>query len=342
MTWATELQKIRYYLRDPNAKIWTNDLLLNLFNQAQNELQQRSQLLEDVTSIELPPEFGSSYTHDWEWGFIEGSKYRALKNQGNNFSYCYQWEIQENFGEEADISDVGCNYTQPFEAFLGLTSNTPPAIPLPVNLHHIKNMYHDREPLSRVSKKDLTNTDSSYLTREGEPIAYYFDDEVSNTFYLYGRPSTVTWTDDADSGMVNSVEDDTTGSETGTITKRTGSVLSGENGIVVDVVEDDDNITVIYDISPSDVTGLGDDLDFPSYLTKYIRYRVLELAYGANTDGRIESLAGYWRNRARIGLEFVNQFKIKRHRDRNYQLSLNNPSRKRNFKHARLPDTYPQ
>lgn len=61
MTWANELNILRRYLRDPSQNIWTNDFLRNLYNQAQNELQQRTWLLEDVTNIQLPPEFAVSY-----------------------------------------------------------------------------------------------------------------------------------------------------------------------------------------------------------------------------------------------------------------------------------------
>ena len=45
MTVANEIEAIRYYLRDPWSKIWSNSLLFGLYTQAQNELQQNTNLL---------------------------------------------------------------------------------------------------------------------------------------------------------------------------------------------------------------------------------------------------------------------------------------------------------
>lgn len=342
MTWATELNIIRRYLRDADQNIWSNDLLRGLYNQAQNELQQRTGILEDVTNIRIPPEFQGSYMYDYEWGYLDGSnKYQCLRNQGNNFSFCYRWEVQENYGTAGDTADEGTNYTHPFEAYTSETPGTPPPHPFPQNLHTIKGMYHDRCPLPYETKKNITRDDPSWVTRTGAVLAYYVDDQVSNHFYLYGKPSTVTWEDDAGQGMVTSVEDDTTDSEEGIITQRTGSLLSDELGPAIDVISDDDNILIVYDVTPTEINGLGDTTDFPAYLNKYIRYRVLQLAYGANTDGRIESLSNYWGERAKVGLDIVKRFRNNRYKDRDYVMVTQGMGR-RSIRHPRLPDSYPQ
>ena len=342
MAWATELNIIRRYLRDPDANIWSNDLLMGLYNQAQNELQQRSGILEDVAGVYIPPMFNASYMQDWEYGHISGTaKYRCLRNNGNNFTCCYRWEIQQNYGTAGDTPDEGIAYSHPWEAFAGETPNMPPAIPLPRNTHTIKAMFHDSWPIPAELKKRISADDPSWVTRSGTPLSYYQEDTTSNQFYLYGQPSTITWTDEDGSGPVTSVEDYTVGSETGTITQITGGLLSGESGIDVSVVGDDNNILMVYDITPVDIESVGDESDFPQYLNKYIRYRVLQLAYSANTDGRIQSLGEYWGQRAIIGLKIVIKFMQNRFRDRDYCLKTQDRRPARNIRHPRLPSTYP-
>ena len=342
MTWATELNIIRRYLRDPDANIWSNDLLAGLFNQAQNELQQRTGFLEDVTAVACPPMFQASYMLDWEYGHIDGDvKYRCFRNQGNNFTFCFRWEAQENFGVGGDTSDEGICYSHPWEAFVGEVPGSPPPFPLPQNANTIKALYQDSIPIPPTTKKAVTSTDPSWVTREGVPLAYYQEDTVSNQFYLIGRPSSLTWADESGDGMVTDVEDHTVASETGIITQVTGGTITGESGVASEAIEDDDNILLIYSITPSDVTGLGDDLDFPSYLGRYIRSRVLQLAYSANTDGRIESLAGYWGKRALLGLKVVKKYLGNRSQDRDFVLRTKDGYPTRNTRHPRLPSGYP-
>lgn len=342
MTWANELNILRRYLRDPSQNIWTNDFLRNLYNQAQNELQQRTWLLEDVTNIQLPPEFAVSYLHDWEWGHkSESNKYRALRNQGSNFSFCFRWEAQEDFGLEADVSDEGIAYSHPWEAFIYTAPGLPPRIGLPANLHAIKGMYYDNEPIKPLSKKIIGYTDASWQQRVGEPLAYFIESETDNQFALYGRPNEITWSDDDGEGMVTDSGSDTNDDETGHITARTGSLLSGETGVAVDIVEDDDNIILHFKVSPTEINGLSDETDFPPYINKYIRYRVLAMAYSANTDGRIESLAQYWNDRAALGLSVVNKLKANRFKDKDYRLATTENPARRTRKHPRLPDGYP-
>ena len=342
MSWAAELNIIRRYLRDPDGNIWGNSLIMGLYNQAQNELQQRTGILEDVSGVSVPPLFSGSYLYDYEWGYAAGTvKYRCMRNNGNNFSFCHRWEIQENYGAAGDVADEGIAYTQPWEAYAGQSPGSPPPFPLPQNVHTIKGLFHDSVPVPPLTKKEITRDDPSWVTRESVPVAYWIEDAVSNQFYLYGQTSTVTWPDESGSGMVTSVDDYTVGEETGIITQISGGLLSGEEGVAVDVVDDDDNILIIYSITPKDIASVGDDPDFPVYLNKYIRYRVLSLAYGANCDGKIESLSRYWGNRAMIGLKVVKRFMNNRSKDRDFRLRTHNGFPTRNIKHPRLPSGYP-
>ncbi len=141
--------------------------------------------------------------------------------------------------------------------------------------------------------------------------------------------------------MVTHVDGDTTTSETGVITQRTGNVLSSEIGIATDVLDAEDNILLIYDITPTEVEGFADELDFPDFMTKYVRYGVLARAFMANTDGYIPSLANYWNQRYQLGIRAIKKFRSNKTRDRNRVLVSEDVGARRTIKHPRLPDGYP-
>jgi len=341
MTWAAELTKIRRYLRDPEGNIWDVDLIRELYNQAQQDLQNETRVLEDISVVSIPPKYGTSYLHDWETAFVTGNSYRALRQQQNYFSYCARFEVQENFSIAADVQDSGdAAYTHPFEAWFA-NPNKPVAFPLPDNFHSAKGFFYDNKHIRYRSKKDIQRNDPSWETQSGTPQWYYREDSESNQFIPYPRPSTPAWNDEIGDGMVTSVSGDTTGSEVGIITQRTGNILSSDSGVAVTVIDTDDNFTIIHDITPTDIDSLGDIPDWPAFLLKYVRYRTLELLYKVNNDGRIPSLSEYWSKRYRLGIEAVKRYMANRLKDRDYRFKTKSTEPIRNRRHPRLPDTYP-
>jgi len=98
---------------------------------------------------------------------------------------------------------------------------------------------------------------------------------------------------------------------------------------------------MIYDVDPTNIETASDDGDFPDFLKKYIRYGVISRAYGANTDGRIQSLSDYWSIRYLAGVEATKKFSRNRNNDRDYRLITGGASTRRTRRHPRLPSTYP-
>jgi len=141
-------------------------------------------------------------------------------------------------------------------------------------------------------------------------------------------------------GMVIYREGDTV-EGIGIIASRTGSLFNQDLGLAIDIVEADNNVLLIYDVMPGDIQDDNDESDFPEYLQKYIECGVLERAYTANTDGRIDSLRDYWGGRYRLGLSVIEMIKGKRKADRVYRLRTSQRPAQRNFRHPRLPDGYP-
>ncbi len=344
MSWGTELNILRRYLRDPAGNIWGERLLRSLWDEVSRDLQDRVALLEDVAVIPVPPRFQYSHTHDWERGLHAGTAgYHAMRQQGGHYATCYRWEVQQKFALQADVSDEGtATFTHPWEAWAGLAPGMPVPFPLPANAHRLKGCYYDDEPITHVDRKRIEQTDPSWMTREGEAYNYSQSDDYTGHIFLYPRPSSVTWDDlDNDPGMLTAVEDDTIGAETGMITQRTGSVLGGDFGVALDTLGTADNVLVYYEVQPLEVTGLGGETGWPEYCDRFVRYGVLERAFKANTDGRIPSLSRYWGERYRAGVKTLNRFAGRRKRDIDYRLRAYDVPARRIVRLPRLPDGYP-
>ena len=142
-------------------------------------------------------------------------------------------------------------------------------------------------------------------------------------------------------GPVHFVAGDTTESEIGNITQRTGSFLTYEVGVATDVLDAAGNIVLVYDVAPVPVTGTGDRLDYPDFMSKYVRYGVLGRAYMANTDGYIPSLANYWNQRYRLGVKALKHYRANKARNRARRFATETLSARRTIRHPRLPDGYP-
>jgi hypothetical protein len=342
MNFSYDLIWIRRYLRDPEEKIWDTALLIELFNQAQHDLQFQTDVLQDVAIISSPPKYAVSYLHDCESAFLDGTAYRALRQQQNFFACTARFEAQEFFNIDGDITDTGtAAFTHPHEAWI-VDPNVVVRFPLPENFSSDNGLFYDRRAIEYRDKKAIQLSDPSWETRSGEPLYWYRDDENSNQFVPYPRPSSASWNDETGSGMVTSVADDTTSSEDGTIIQRTGSVLSNDLGVGVVVLDTDDNFTLIYDVSPRPVETVSDAVDWPDFLRKYVRFRTLELAYGSNTDGRISSLRDFWGKRYKLGIEAVQKYLANKLVDRVYRLKTHDRAMTaRNHKHLRLPNAYP-
>ncbi len=121
---------------------------------------------------------------------------------------------------------------------------------------------------------------------------------------------------------------------------REGDLLSQETGFSTDIMDDEGNVVLIYNAIGQDVESDADESNFPKFLRKYIEYGVLEQCYGANNDGRIQSLAEYWRYRYMTGIQMIKKFMIVRKQDRTYCMTSSVPI-PRNQRHPRLPSNYP-
>ena len=344
MSWGTELAKLRRSLRDPSGSIWSDIFLRHVYNDIQQELQNKTRILEDVTSQRVPQLYHYAYMYDYEYGYLptQWSQFYECLLQHDQYVICHRWEAQAITGINSAVSDYGVNFTQSWEAFMG------PSVPghevkmrFPQNFNAVKYIAYDEEPISATTKKKIQNSDPSFVTRSGRTFSYYPYDEMDNSYVLYPRPSVSFANDVTGDGVAFYAAGDTESDTTGIIAVRDDSTPSASFGASVDIVGTVDQVFLVYDVSPNDVANYDDEPDFPEFLRKYIRYGTVARAFSANTDGKIQTLADYWQTRFDVGVRFIKKYVRSRRQDRDYQLTTKTIQPRRNRRLPRLPDGYP-
>lgn len=199
MTWNETRTRIRRFLRDPQARIWSDAVLLAMYNDVQREIQIKTQYLTEVKAVRVPPIYDFAYLQDWEWPFLESTtgNYQALRfHQQGEIVYSYRWETQAVWGlVDCTETDDGAHFTQPFEAFM--VSGPGDIVPLqfPEGFHQPILVAWDKEPIEPLTRKEITRDDSSWATRAGEPFAYWRPDKFEDQFCLVPLPTVVNWDD---------------------------------------------------------------------------------------------------------------------------------------------------
>lgn len=343
-TWATQLERIRYYLRDPEGNLWSEALLRALWEEAADDLQARTGVLERVRVMPVPPRWQVSVTYDWEWAYRPETGrdvWWALRHQGQYYTHCAPFEAQAYLGVDAAESDYGvAAVIHPWEAWYALPG-APVPFPWPDDLHALRAAYYDEEPIEQDLWGQVVGATQAWSYVQGIPDTLYRVDVVSPAYFLTPRPSTDGDNELSGTGPVSYVDGDTLESEYGEITRRTTGTTDSELGVSVDVVDAADNVLLVYVASPSPVTGAGDELEWPDWICKYLRAGVLERAYRVQGDGQIESLAAFWGSRYELGLQAVNRYKRLRCEDRVYCLATREAAPLRTRQGPRLPSGYP-
>lgn len=344
MEWSEHKGRLRRFLRDPSGNIWDDALLLRYFNDEQKHFQNVISINEEVRAVRVPPLFQMSYMYEWEWRHSDhtGYNYQCFNvYDPANMVFTSWWETELIANLSSDTSDSYHQYTHPWEAFMsGVSPSDTPPLWCPRKFSKIVAIYWDKKPLDPETKKEISREDRTWRTRSGEPQKYRRLSKLENFIAMYPMPSSVIWNDDSDDGVLVGREDDTH-SGTGLVYDGSGTLSTHTSGAALDIVEADNNLLMVFKVTVDELESNDSVSDFPPYLTKYIEFSVLERAYGANTDGKIQSLADYWGLRREIGQKAIKVFNSKRRVDRDYCLKSQDGVPMRNRRHPKLPDTYP-
>jgi hypothetical protein len=343
MNWENHKNHIRYFLRDPDGRIWDDSFLLRLWNDVQNEINHTLKLNVVVDAVGVPSQFSISYFHPFEWAYSgqDGTSYKALLPvEQAEMIVTQPWEMEELAGFGSSTSGSSA-YTQPWEAFLGEQTNLTPPIMMPQLFESAIIVAWDEEPIQYESLKSIQDNDPSFESRTGEPQSYYRKSIGDNTFYLYPKPSSIVWPEDAGGGIVLFEENETVDSDLGGYIVAEGGEDEDNLGVGINSIASTNNILFVYHKNTNDLICDDDVSDLPSFLCKYVIYGVLERSFMANTDGRTPSLAAYWGKRKMVGMKLIQKFMTKRTVDRDIRLRTPGVPGARNRRQPRLPDSYP-
>lgn len=368
--YSDNLTKIRRFLRDPDGNIWDDSFLLGLWNISQRDFLRQTKFDEQVTILMHPPHYQMSYTHDCEWAnnqHANGQTYRFTPvNWQMPISCCHLWESQSLGSSTASDTVSGDRFVHPWEAYF--ISNPADMTPMwfPYDYHSALFVAYDEDPIEFIPFKHIASRDSNYKSYSGSPQYWTVRDDASNEFYLYPKPSAVwntidmtfetdamelplvlpfiledTWTENADdTGMLVSTDFTDEDGDTGAVIDYSQAETTMDSGAAFSYLRSDDNVLMIYRQRAIDIENSTDEPAQPRFLQKYMEYDVLERAYRANTDGRINSLAEYWSWRKELGHKILLDFRYSRLADRNLQLT-GVASSPRKTRGPRLPSTYP-
>lgn len=331
-TFNQSKKRIRRFLRDTSAAIWSDELVRTCFNAAQIEIAQKAISLRTVNVWHWPPQYTYTYTHDWESAHVEGDSIRIMEFwQANSMMVSHRWEPVA-WIDASDENEEGYCLTIPWECGYG-APNVPVRMPLHAQMHDPVFAAFDRKAIEPRSLREVAGIDRNYRSRTGDVQFYYRPDEYRSEVVLFPRPSIVWQEIDAPDAFV----------DTGGIVAWSEDTLDqADTGLITDTVSPDNALLMVFDILAYDVaddpTTWDDALEWPDFMTKYVEHATLERLYGADNDGFIPSLRDYWKLRKDIGIAALKRYRRMRMSDRVFAIGVSrSPSRSK----LRLPSDYP-
>lgn len=337
-TFNQSLTRIRRFLRDPNANIWSTDYLRRAWNEAQLEIFQKVGLIEEVGAYPYPPQYTWCYLHDWEHNYAEGDRYQALNLwQADGKIISYPWE-PAYWLTEGGPDDSGSRVTIPFECAFVTPGDYIP-MSLHAQFHKAKFVAWDENPIFPISQKELAEQDFAYRTISGTPANYWRPDLEHNQFVLYPRPASITWQEEE----IGDTFSDTLGE--GIVSFEFGAVDQSDTGMITSTVNAAGAVLMVFERLPYDIeddsASWDDEMDLPEFVIHYIEAGTLERAFSADNDGFLPSLRDFWKIRKDIGINALKTYKRNRMKNRDYCIGQTG-QKDRTGSRLRLPSSYPR
>jgi hypothetical protein len=310
--WQIET-RLRRALRDPEGTLYTSEELQRHWNDTQNDLQQKTHLLEHVEAHRYPPLYDWAITHWWERSGVQGDVFHALTEWlGQDARVCYPWE-PGYVTEDSNPPDCGDRWTHAWEILHCTTADHVP-IPLHAQFETMKFCAYDREEIRPITEHELAKSDYGYRTATGYVVHYWRPDNFHNQIVLYPHPSSPVIQDlpEPHEQLVAAT------GEAGIISSDDEHLDTGDTGLMTDVIELDDALFCVYEPIPVPVEDQQSVPDWPDWQCRFVEYGVLARAFGADRDSFQPSLRDYWQTRYDIGIEGLRRFKRGRLKDRTF------------------------
>lgn len=340
---SDSLTRIRRLVRDTNSSVFTDIVLIRVWNEVQMQVALRTFVFERVINLSVPAISLYTYTHRWEEDYIARPS-TIIYNFMSGFTATQPWEFSQLTGVESTISG-GFTGTQQWEVVYASLQN---------RLRHyfpddyIELLYaaYDNKPIDCIYREDVGSVEMSFKTLSGIRPSIYIEDKESNTFFLYPRVE-VNGITEANSDYGEVVYDDSSNASLnpstnyGVIVFGTTEDMDSDYGIITRAQVSANALQMVYRFTPLPITAANATLEWPRWIVKFIECRVISRLLVMETDLFNKDMAQMFHNLYESGLEIITKYKSKQASLRKYKFDDIGAMAKRSRKLADLPSSYP-
>lgn len=297
------LTLIRNIIRDVNADILFDYDIMAFWNTSCMNIFNKTGALETIRYWRYPAEFSHIYDWDWEKQFIENDgDILQFKSKGQNRGSIVDFDWEAGYWEDGPQEFLSA-FDFPFEVNLYSSRGENPPIPLHSNFLEAKLVCFDEQVIYPIRETDLALSDGRYERKTGEPTHYYREDDYSNFFHIYPMPAN-------NNEQAYDIETESFDVEepSGVVIWDDEYLQLDENGLIVDSIDQEDGIVMIFKYYPTIIENLSDEIDMPFFFIKYCIYETIERIYKTSKDAADQKLAEYWKMRKETGLKVIQMY----------------------------------
>jgi hypothetical protein len=183
-TVTESLAKVRDKLHDAVGIIWTDDELLDWFNDGYTEFLEKTRCVTELYQMDLPPRYAYTYCYEWEDAFTSDGPSRMMLLPALNGVYrCTSaWEVEFLEGVATTISESGV--TQMWERSL-MSTDRHYQVTLPQNHEIIQRVAFDNKVLYPSTVRELDELRSKWYMQGTQPHWWTNGTGRVNTVEIY-------------------------------------------------------------------------------------------------------------------------------------------------------------
>lgn len=183
-TVAESLALVREKLHDATGILWTDDELLDWFNDAYERFLAETRCVTELYQMDLPPRYAFTYCYEWEDAFCNDGPSRMMLLPALNGTYrCTSaWEVEFLEGVTPTISDHGI--TQMWERSL-MSTDRHYQVTLPQNHEIIQRVAFDNRVLYPSTVRELDELRTKWYQQGTQPHWWTNGTGRVNTVEIY-------------------------------------------------------------------------------------------------------------------------------------------------------------
>jgi len=187
--------RVRVSLRDPDAVVYSQDLLMDLYNQAQDQFNKDTGLHIRIQGVHVPGLNDYTRTYEWEEEYGSGAMRRFGEHYGATGQFCtHEWEAAaiRGYTPQDDVSSY--RVTHSWEIYQIEGAADWDYLKFPNDFDKAIMVAFDKRRLTPFSEKQLQQTSRAYKTNTGRVTGYCLvGQDQEREFALYPRTNDYTF-----------------------------------------------------------------------------------------------------------------------------------------------------